>query len=174
MSLVQWQLLVDIESIKRDQFLTSLMNEDDQCRNIVEAGLFYHQLSDEELVCYWENLSKTSQKPSRWPKMLVGLCYADSLIESYDFEDGKWSLLTERIGCYSYGSELCYVPASGKLYVIGGVQSKDVDSYCVEVRYIEYQNRLMKNKMKWLALLIQLNLHFSLFCRKILGSTKPK
>ena len=144
LSLVQWQLLVDIESIKRDQFLTSLMNEDDQCRNIVEAGLFYHKLSDEELVCYWENLSKTSQKPSRWPKMLVGLCYADSLIESYDFEDGKWSLLTERIGCYSYGSELCYVPASGKLYVIGGVQSKDVDSYCVEVRCIKNQNRLMK------------------------------
>ena len=65
--------------------------------------------------------------------MLIGLCYADSLIESYDFEDNKWTLLTERIGGYSYGSELCYVPTSGKLYVIGGVQSKDVDSYCVEV-----------------------------------------
>ena len=137
LSLVQWQLLVDIESIKRDQFLISLMNTDVECRNIVEAGLFYHNLSDEEHVTYWENLSTTSKKPSRWPKMLIGLCYADSLIESYDFEDNKWTLLTERIGGYSYGSELCYVPASGKLYVIGGVQSKDVDSYCVEVSRIE-------------------------------------
>ena len=133
LSLVQWQLLVDIESIKRDQFLLDLMNIDVECRNIVEAGLLYHNLSDDEIATYWMNLSKTQKKPTRWPKMLIGLCYADSLIECYDFEDNKWSLLTERIGGYSYGSELCYVPASGKLYVIGGVQSKDVDSYCVEV-----------------------------------------
>ena len=124
---------MDIDSIKRDEFLESLMNADQQCKNIVEVGLQYHNLSEEEKITYWEELTKANKKPTRWPKLLTGLCYADSLVESYDFEENKWFLLTERPGGYSYGSELCYIPASGKLYIIGGVQSKDVDSYHVEV-----------------------------------------
>ena len=133
MSIVQWQLLVDIESIQRDKFLESLMNADKECKAIVEEGLQYHNLSDEEEVSYWTEITNAKTKPSRWPKLLTGLCYADSLIECYDFEEKKWFLLTERPSGGSYGSELCYVASSRKLYIIGGVQSKDVDSYSVEV-----------------------------------------
>ena len=133
LSIVQWQLLVDIESIQRDKFLESLMNADKECKAIVEEGLNYHNLSEHEKITYWKELTNAKNKPSRWPKLLTGLCYADSLIECYDFEEKKWFLLTERPGGYSYGSELCYVASSAKLYIIGGVQSKEVDSYSVEV-----------------------------------------
>ena len=136
LSIVQWQLLVDIDAVKRDNVLQSLIDTDKQCRVIIEKGLEYHDLSENEKISYWKDFSRANQKPSRWPKLLTGLCYADSLIECYDFEENRWFLLTERIGNYSYGSELCYVPTSGKLYTIGGVQSKDVASYCVEVGFV--------------------------------------
>ena len=58
--------------------------------------------------------------------MLACLSYAEKIIECYDFESQEWLFLTERPGC-NYGSEAVY--AGSKLYAIGGVQSKDVDSY---------------------------------------------
>ena len=132
LSVVQWQLLVDIESVKGDKFLKDLMDEDKQCKHVVAKGLEYHNMSENEKLIYWKDPVNAKNKPSRWPKLLTGLCYADSLIECYDFEENKWFLLTERPGGFSFGSELCYVPATGKLYTIGGVQSKEVESYCVE------------------------------------------
>ena len=138
LSLVQWQILVDIGSIKEDKLLQQLIDIDNQCKDIVEKGLEYHDLSDEEKLAYWKDESNGKNWPSRWPKLLTGLCYADSLIECYDFEENKWFLLTERTGSYSYGSELCYLPLSKRIYTIGGVQSKDVLSYCPEVSICIY------------------------------------
>ena len=60
--------------------------------------------------------------------MLACLSYADKIIECYDFENKRWIFLAERPGASCpYGSEIVYV--GGKLYTVGGVQSKDVHSY---------------------------------------------
>ena len=61
----------------------------------------------------------------------------------YDFEEEEWSVLTEKPG-HVFGTPMCFlqVPFSrylqtwsglkGKLYTLGGVQSKTVDQYDVE------------------------------------------
>lgn len=62
--------------------------------------------------------------PTRWPKMLACLSYAEKIIECFDFETGRWILLTERPGSSSfYGSEA--ISANGsKFFALGGVQSR--------------------------------------------------
>ena len=62
--------------------------------------------------------------PNRWPKMLACLSYAENIVECYDFESGKWILLTERpVDVPHYGSEA--VTACGsKFYAVGGLQSR--------------------------------------------------
>ena len=127
---------MDFNAIQNDSFIKNLVQNDDGCRDIIQKAKTYHRMSYDEKVEHWKNPSNAKNKPSRWPKLLTALCYADKLIECYDFEDKKWFLLTERPGCASFGAELCYVRWTGKLYTIGGVQSKDVDSYTVQVKSI--------------------------------------
>jgi len=95
------------------------------CARIMEEADEYFTLSYTEKLEYW----RTNQKPSRWPKMLAALSYAEKLIECFDFEEQTWSVITEKPG-YVFGSSMCYL--NGKLYTIGGVQSKSVDQYDVE------------------------------------------
>ena len=132
LSTVQWQLVEDVSSIKNDPFLATIIKDDERCKHIIKKALQYHNLSYDEKVAYWKDPANAKNRPSRWPKLLTALCYADTLIECYDFEESTWFLLTERPGGASFGAELCYVPSTGKLYTIGGVQSRDVESYCIQ------------------------------------------
>ena len=65
----------------------------------------------------------------RWPKLLVTVAYADTIVEAYDFEAERWVSLTEKPHL-TFGAEACYM--KGRLYTIGGVQSKQVEQYDLE------------------------------------------
>jgi hypothetical protein len=84
---------------------------------MVEDAIRYHDLSYAKKVEHW----KGRDRPSRWPKLLVAMAYADTIVEAYDFEAEKWVALTEKPSV-TFGAETCYM--KGKLYTIGGVQSK--------------------------------------------------
>ena len=47
-------------------------------------------------------------------------------MECYDFESERWLVMTEKPG-HVFGSAMCSV--KGRLYTLGGVQSKQVDQY---------------------------------------------
>ena len=99
--------------------------EDRRCREMMEAALEYHNMDYEDKLDHW----RTRQKPSRWPKLLAALSYAEKLIECYDFTEKNVFVLTEKPG-YVFGSAMCHL--NGRLYTLGGVQSKTVDQYDVE------------------------------------------
>ena len=80
-----------------------------------------HFLSDLPELCY--------STLRRWPKLLVTMAYADTIVEAYDFEAERWVSLTEKPSV-TFGAEACYM--KGKLLTIGGVQSKQVDQYDLE------------------------------------------
>ncbi len=88
-------------------------------------AITYQELSYEAKLDHW----KGKKKPSRWPKMLTCLSYADKPVECFDFEESRWRLLTNKPTA-TFGAELCYL--AGRLYSIGGVQTKQVDRYDVE------------------------------------------
>ncbi len=92
---------------------------------MVENALRYHALSYEEKLIYW----RARPKPSRWPRMLAALSYADKPVECFDFEEQRWRLLTNKPTA-TFGAELCHL--AGRLYAVGGVQTKQVDRYDVE------------------------------------------
>jgi len=99
--------------------------DDPRCAIITEQAYAYFKLPYQEKVAYW----KERVRPSRWPKLLAALSYAEKLIEVYDFEEEEWSVLTEKPG-HVFGTPMCFL--QGKLYTLGGVQSKTVDQYDVE------------------------------------------
>ena len=123
---------------------TLLQEEADLLRNealtVIKSGLEYLALSYQDKLIYWSKHSR----PGRWPKLLAALSYAESLIECFDFEEEQWIVMTEKPG-HVFGSTMCYMNGktilifkslkyliTGKLYTIGGVQSKQVDQYDVE------------------------------------------
>lgn len=121
---VQWPCIMTrkyLDDAINDPFVMT----DDRCADILNSAVEYHDMSQEEQVEYWS----TRPKPSRWPKLIAALSYAEKMIECYDFEEERWYLLTEKPGCV-YGAEMCYL--NGRVYTIGGVQSKTVDQYDVE------------------------------------------
>ncbi len=61
--------------------------------------------------------------------MLAALPYADKPVEAFDFEESRWRLLTNK-PTSTFGAELCYL--AGRLYAVGGVQTKQVDRYDAE------------------------------------------
>ena len=59
-------------------------------------------MSYDEKLSHWNR----HKKPGRWPKQIAALSYAEKLIECYDFESGKWFVLTEKPG-HVFGSAMC-------------------------------------------------------------------
>ena len=56
-------------------------------------------------------------------------------MECYDFESERWLVMTEKPG-HVFGSAMCSV--KGRLYTLGGVQSKQVDQYTVQYSTVQY------------------------------------
>lgn len=118
---IQWSL-IRTPKYYEDTLKDPLVMDDQTCARIMAAAEDYFHLSYKEKLDYW----KDRRRPSRWPKLLAALSYAEKLIECFDFEEENWFVLTEKPG-YVFGSSMCYL--NGKLYTIGGVQSKSVDQY---------------------------------------------
>ena len=119
---IQWHL------IRSPKYFTEalaepLIMEVEQCSNLVARGYKYLNMNYQEKLNYWK---ENPRKPTRWPKLIAVLSYAEKLIECYDFEAEAWSIITEKPG-YMFGSTMCYM--KGKVYTLGGVQSKTVDQY---------------------------------------------
>ena len=89
---------------------------------ILEQARHYHGLNYQEKLNYWAD----QPKPSRWPKLLVCLSYAEKSLEYYDFSLGQCGLLTEKPD-WVFGAEL--VQCAGALFTVGGVASRQVDRY---------------------------------------------
>ena len=70
---------------------------------IVRNGQDYFNLDYQHKLEHWQH----HKKPSRWPKMLAALSYAEKLVECYDFEEKTWIVLTEKPG-HVFGSAMCY------------------------------------------------------------------
>lgn len=102
-----------------------LIASDPKCVQMLEGALSYHSLSYEKKMDFWSG----KVRPSRWPKLLAALSYADKMIECYDFEEQQWMTLTEKPSA-TFGAEMIYL--NGKLYTLGGVQSKVVDQFDLE------------------------------------------
>ena len=124
MGQVQWPLIRNLRVI-RETLQEPLVRGSPDCLQMIDDALKYHALSYEEKLEYW----KGKMKPTRWPKMLAALSYADKIVEAFDFDDEKWIHLTSKPTA-TFGAELCYL--AGRLYSIGGVQTKQVDRYDVE------------------------------------------
>jgi len=122
---IQWPLIRSPKYYS-DTVDDPFVMENKNAARIMEEAEEYFNLSYEEKVGYW----REHKKPSRWPKLLVALSYAEKLLEYYDFEEETWSVLTEKPG-YVFGSSICSL--NNKLYTLGGVQSKTVDQYDVEL-----------------------------------------
>ncbi|XP_023333600.1 kelch-like protein 3 [Eurytemora carolleeae] len=121
---IQWPL-IRTPKYYSDTINDPFVMEDKRCARIMEKAEEYFNMSYEEKINYW----KENEKPSRWPKLLAALSYAEKLIECYDFEEENSFIITEKPG-YVFGSSMCCL--HGKLYTIGGVQSKSVDQYDLE------------------------------------------
>ncbi len=119
LSEVQWPLVRNKRAL-RDALADPLIAACPRSTAAVKEAIRYHDLSYAKKVAYW----KGRDRPSRWPKLLVALAYADTIIEAYDFEAQKWITLTEK-PTVTFGAETCYV--RGRVYAIGGVQSKQVE-----------------------------------------------
>ena len=96
------------------------------CSHFVQSAIKYHRLNYEDKLGYWRD----KRKPSRWPKLMTALSYADKLIECFDFEEQKWFALTEKPSA-TFGAEMVY--AEGMIYTLGGVQSKQASSYMIRL-----------------------------------------
>lgn len=119
---IQWPL-VRSPKYFMEALADPLIMENEKCTKLLAEGYKYFNMSYMDKLKYWkENLTK----PTRWPKLLAVLSYAEKLIECYDFESETWFVMTEKPG-YMFGSTMCYL--KGKLYTLGGVQSKTVDRY---------------------------------------------
>lgn len=69
--------------------------------SMIEDAFAYNRMSVDEKLTYWEdtnNCQPKRRKPSRWPKLLAALSYADKMIECFDFEEQRWFPLTEKPG----------------------------------------------------------------------------
>ena len=119
---IQWHLIRSPNYFK-EALADPLVKEVEKCSKLVAEGYNYFNLNYQEKLLYWKENPK---KPSRWPKLLAALSYAEKLIEYYDFETETWSVMTEKPG-HMFGSTMCYL--KGHLYTLGGVQSKSVDQY---------------------------------------------
>ena len=96
------------------------VSRDSHCVQLLQQALAYHNLSYQDKISYWADQAK----PSRWPKLLVCLSYAEKILEYYDFSSGECGLLTEKPD-WVFGAEL--VSCGGALFTIGGVSSRQVD-----------------------------------------------
>lgn len=128
----QWELIRSetyFEQVLED---LSQLSGSKSCIGQVTRGREYRASSYEDQLLHW----RTHARPSRWPRLLAALSYAEKLVECYDLEEEQWLVLTEKPG-HVFGSAMCYL--KGKLYTIGGVQSKQVDQYDVEAdRWKDY------------------------------------
>jgi len=124
LTFVQWELIRTEEYFEKCESEATVQNHD-KCKNLLTQGKLYSNMSYDEKLSHWNR----HKKPGRWPKQIAALSYAEKLIECYDFESGKWFVLTEKPG-HVFGSAMCSL--QGKLYTIGGVQSKQVDQYDIE------------------------------------------
>ena len=95
---------------------------DSHCVQILEQARDYHSLSYQDKLSYWVDQAK----PSRWPKLMVCLSYAEKILEYYDFTTGCVGQLTEKPD-WVFGAEL--VACDGALFTVGGVSSRAVDRY---------------------------------------------
>ena len=77
--------LAAIESLY-STWLDQTVREDEDCVSMVFEAIQYHELSYEDKLKYW----KHRKKPSRWPKLMAAISYADKMIEAFDFEELKW------------------------------------------------------------------------------------
>ena len=59
--------------VLQDTLLDQTVREDDDCVSMVYEAIQYHELSYEDKLNYW----KTKKKPSRWPKLMAAISYAD-------------------------------------------------------------------------------------------------
>ena len=122
---VQTPCLSGLEVIERHLQLPTVL----QCPHSVEIlqqALAYHSLSYQDKLSYWSEQAK----PSRWPKLLVCLSYAEKILEYYDFSLAQCGLLTEKPD-WVFGAEL--VQCAGSLFTVGGVASRQVDRYDPEL-----------------------------------------
>ena len=113
---VQTHCLSGLEVIQRHLQLPTVR----QCPHsveILEQALAYHGLSHSDKLTYWSHQTK----PSRWPKLLVCLSYAEKSLEYYDFSLAQCGLLTEKPD-WVFGAELA--AADGRLFTLGGVASR--------------------------------------------------
>ena len=90
-----------------------LIKGDSHSVDILEQALYYHNLDYEQKCQYWVSRNK----PSRWPKLMVCLSYAEKILQSYDFVSGDWSVLSEKPD-WVFGAEM--VSCDQKLFTIGG------------------------------------------------------
>ena len=87
-------------------------------------GREYRASSYEDQLLHW----RTHARPSRWPRLLAALSYAEKLVsvecrhtsdkdcsrvtcvkvECYDLEEEQWLVLTEKPG-HVFGSAMCYL-----------------------------------------------------------------
>ena len=68
---------------------------------MIQNAIAYHNLNKDKKIHYW----KKHKKPSRWPKLLAVLSYAEKTIEFYDFQKDHWAILTEKPD-WVFGAEL--------------------------------------------------------------------
>ena len=123
---VQWPLLRNTDLLQ-ETLSNPLIASEESCVAMITEALRYHDLSYEEKVHFWSTGGR--KRPSRWPKLLAALSYADKMIECFDFEEQRWFVLTEKPTA-TFGAEMCYL--NGKLYTLGGVQTKQVDQFDLE------------------------------------------
>ena len=121
---VQWPLIRNSKALK-DALSNPIIASNSMCSHYVTSAIKYNRMSYEDRLNYWAD----KRKPTRWPKLMTALSYADKLIECFDFEEQRWFALTEKPSA-TFGAEMLY--ADGKIYTLGGVQTKQVNRYDVE------------------------------------------
>ena len=125
MKFVQWPLMRDRRVLEDALSRNPLISSSPECLEMVNGALHYHDLPYAEKVEYWRGLDR----PTRWPKLLAAAAYADTMIECFDFDERRWQVLTEKPTA-TFGAEMTYL--KGKMYMVGGVQTKQVDQYDIE------------------------------------------
>ena len=122
---VQLPCLSGLEAVTR-YLQHETVRQDPHCVQLLEQARDYHSLSYQDKLTYWADQAK----PSRWPKLLVCLSYAEKILEYYDLTTGQCGQLTEKPD-WVFGAEL--VTCAGCLFTLGGVSSRQVDRYDPEL-----------------------------------------
>ena len=132
---VQYQCLSGTKIVRTLMENETIAN-DSHCMEILEQAEEYHGMSYDDKLEYW----RFQCKPTRWPKLIVCLSYAEKILQYYDFITGDWSVLTEKPD-WVFGAELVY--CDQRLFTIGGVASRQVSfiisamsRYCVLFTFV--------------------------------------